>query len=270
MRFLKLFLMTAFIISISGLIYSSGGGGGHSAPAAAPAAEPKAEGGGGGEEKGGHGGEGGEIRLGGRSFGAGTEAKFFDDNLLISTPTPISTPIYKVSKEENEAWTLTRDVRDLIIRCRKDLRRNENTMRQTFNKDYNNLASAITKMHTFALLYRRDRVEHEWSNMVDETEKNLMTYEEFAAEFQRDVKEMEQKLSRTKQLLDKSSSKMQKPGEIRREYDLNKEDAYFIKKGVEYFTSLYEQYFDRYEDITSKREARVDKLLSEHSELHRP
>lgn len=265
MRFLKAFIIILSLSIIYSAAYSSGGGGGGSSGGgeAAPASgEPK--------DDGGSAAQGGEIRLGGRSFGAGTEAKFFDDNLLISTPTPIATPIYKVSKEENEAWTLTRDTRDLIIRCRKDLRRYENFMRENFNKDYNKLSSAITSMHTYALLYKRDRVEHEWSGLVDETEKNLMTYEEFAAEFQRDVKEMDAKLKRAKELLDKSSSKMQKPLEIRREYDLNKEDTYFIKKGVEYFTNLYHQYFDRYEEITSKREARVDKLLREHRELHRP
>lgn len=267
MRFFKSFLIILTFFSLVVSLYSSsapaghgGGGGGGAAPAAS--GEPK--------DDGGSAAQGGEIRLGGKSYGAGTEAKFFDDNLLISTPTPISTPIYSVSKEENEAWTLTRDARDLIIRCRKDLRRYENFMRDNFNKDYNKLSSAITSIHTYALLYKRDRVEHEWSNLVDETEKNLMTYEEFAAEFQRDVKEMEAKINRTKTLLDKSSSKMQKPDQIRREYDLNKEDAYFIKKGVEYFTNLYHQYFDRYEEITTKREARVDKLLNEHRELHRP
>lgn len=258
MRFFRLFIsVMLFGFAMSSLAFAAAPQGeGGDQPAQPAESAPESQGGG--------------IMLGSRSFGPGTEAKFFDDKLLIATPTPIATPIFRVSKEENEAWSLVRDVRDLIIRCRKDLRRYENMMREGFNKDYNNLASAVAGLHTYALLYKRDRIEHVWSERVDAAEKNLMTYEEFAAEFQRDVKEMEKKLERTKQLLDKSSSKMQKPDQIRREYELNKQDAYFIKKGVEYFTKLFERYFDRYEEITAKREARVEKLLREHRELHRP
>ncbi len=261
MRFLRLFISAVMIIILaSSLVFSASAPSGGGGQAAAPA-EAASE----GSESG-----GGEIRLGSRSYGPGTEAKFFDDILLIATPTPVATPVYKFSKEENEAWTLIRDVRDLIIRCRKDLRRYENMMRDGFNKDYNNLADAIAGLHTYALLYKRDRIEHVWSERVDAAEKNLMIYEEFAAEFDRDVKEMEKKLNRNKQLLDKNSSKMHNPVEVRREYELNKQDAYFVKKGVEYFTKLFEQYFDSYEEITAKREARVEKLLKDHRELHRP
>lgn len=212
---------------------------------------------------------GGEMRLGG-NYGKGTDAIHFDDNSLIATPVPQATPIYKVTKQEVEIWNNIRDTKDLLYRCRVDLKRYEKFIRKEFMNDLNNLKKAISSMHTYALLNKRDVVEHIWNENLKKAQDTLAICEEYKNEFHENYAQMAIYQKNIEDGLKKYESLIQNPEQIKKEYELNKKDIFFIKKKIDYFTLLYEDYLSKFNQTVAEKENKVNKLLAEHYDLHKP
>ena len=212
---------------------------------------------------------GGGMRLGG-NYGKGTDAIHFDDNSLIATPVPSSTPIYKVTKQETELWTNIKDTKDLLYRCRTDLKRYEKFMRKEVMKDINNLKKAISSMHTYALLNKRDVVEHIWNENDIKAQNTLALCEEYKNEFHENYAQMVINQKKIEDSLKKYRDVIQNPEQIEKEYELNKKDMFFTKKKIDYFTLLYEDYVSKYNQTVAEKEKKVEKLLAEHYDLHKP
>jgi hypothetical protein len=212
---------------------------------------------------------GGGMRLGG-NFGKGTDAILFDDNTLVSTPVPTVTPIYKFTKEQTELWSAIRDTKDLLARCRVDLKRYEKFMRKEVMNDINNLKKAISSMHTYALLNKRDVVEHIWNENLTKAQNTIALCEEYKNEFQENYIQMEKNQKFVEIGLQKNKNLIQNPEQLVKEYELNKKDMFFIKKKIDYFTLLYEDYVSKFNQTVAEKEKKVEKLLAEHYELHKP
>jgi hypothetical protein len=213
--------------------------------------------------------EGGGIRLGG-DFGKGTEPMLFDDQSLIATPVPTVTPIIKLTNPEKNAWEDIRNTKDLIMRCNTDLPRYEKFMRKEFMSNLNEMQKAITTIHTYALLHKRDEVEYVWGRAASKGGQTLSICEEYVSEFNENLDSMKKKQSRVDSILKKHAKGIQQPDQIRKEWKSNKKQMFFTKKKIEYFESLFEGYASKYNKTIRDKEALVEKLLTEHQELHKP
>lgn len=267
MRIAKYVLIILSIIAFSCAALYAAHGGGHGAPAK-PAAGDE-----GGEEKASEGSEaapeGGGIRLGG-DFGKGTDPVLFDDETLISTPVPTMTPDIKLEKQEKKAWDDIRNTRDLLMRCKTDLVRYEKYMRKEFMSNLNEMQKVITTFDTYALLYKRDQVEHVWAIAADKGQQTLAMCEEYADEFNENYDDMVRNQKSVMKLLSRSSSKIQQPDQIRREWEVNKERMFWTKKKIDYFNSLFVNYVRKYNRVIDEKDKKVEKMLKEHYELHKP
>jgi len=213
-----------------------------------------------------------DIRLGGSATGEGTDPVHFDDDSLVHTPVPTATPIIKLTKTEIAAWENTRNTRDLIIRCKKDLKRYENFMRDAFMKDLNVLMAEISKMHTYAVLHKRDVVEHRWAEAVKDAKHTLALCEEHLSEFKEDYSQMKKNQKKVKKVLDNKRlvKKIQRPWEIEKEYELNERDMFFVNKSISYFERIYDEYVSKFRNTVSLKNNKVEKLLKEHGDLQKP
>jgi hypothetical protein len=209
------------------------------------------------------------MRLGG-NYGKGTDAILFDDNSLIATPVPTPTPKYKFTKQEAELWDSIRDTKDLLYRCRVDLKRYEKFMRKELLNDINNLKNAISSMHTYAVLYKRDVVEHVWNENFVKAQNTLALCEEYKNEFQENYTQMQANQKKVEIGMQQYKDIIQNPEQLQKEYELNKKDMFFIKKKIDYFTQLYEKYASLFNQTVEEKEKKVQKLLAEHYELHKP
>jgi uncharacterized protein YdcH (DUF465 family) len=212
---------------------------------------------------------GGGIKLGGE-YGKGTEPMHFDDNTLIATPVPTVTPIIKVANPEKKAWEDVRNTRDLIKRCETDLPRYEKFMRREFMSNLNEMQVAITTIHTYALLHKRDEVEYVWGQAAGKGEKTLATCEDWVAEFRENLDSMNKNQYRVDRIVREHAKVIQQPGQIMKEWEVNKREMFWAKKKIDYFENLFEQYVSKYNQAIKEKDALVEKLLSEHQELHKP
>ena len=217
----------------------------------------------------GKGGDGGVGIMGG-NFGKGTDAVFFNDESLVSTPVPTVTPAIRIEKPEIKAWDNIRNTRDLIKRCTTDLPRYEKFMRKEFMSNLNEMQKVITTLHTYALLYKRDEVEYVWGNAAKKGEKTLATCEEFASEFNENYDQMIKNQKAVMKLLSKASAKIQQPDQVRQEWENNREQMFWAKKKIDYFNSLFVDYVAKYNKAIDEKDKLVEKLLTEHRELHKP
>ncbi len=214
-----------------------------------------------------------DIRIGGGgATGEGTDPVHFKDETLMYTPVPTATPIVKVTGTEIRAWENIRETRHLILRCRTDLRRYENFMREGFMDNVNKMGDVISKIHTYAAVYKRDQIEYAWENAMKKTRHTLALCEEFLSEFREDYDSIVKNQRKTRKILDSPQKKklIQRPWEMEKEYELAKEDMFFVKKKIDYFAKLYRQYEKRYEAVIEMKNKKIAKLLREHRELHRP
>lgn len=268
MRIVKLISVIVFIIIFScAAAYAAHGGGGKAAPAKPAAAGEAGESTGDGSEAAAEGGGG--IRLGG-DFGKGTDPVMFDDESLVSTPVPTMTPDIKIEKQEKQAWETVRNTRDLIKRCTTDLPRYEKFMRKEFMSNLNEMQKSMTTMHTYALLYKRDEIEYVWGNAAKKGEQTLAICEEYADEFNENYDQMIKNQKAVMKIMTKYSSKIQQPGEIRREWEENKKQMFWAKKKIDYFNGLFLDYVGKYNKALEEKDRRVEKLLEEYKELHKP
>ena len=89
--------------------------------------------------------------------GPGTEAAVFNDDSLIHTPVPTFTPIYSVKTPEKEVWNLLGDTKSIIIKDNKETKNYNAAFRKNFMNNYNEMGKVVGKLHTQALLDKRDR-----------------------------------------------------------------------------------------------------------------
>jgi hypothetical protein len=219
--------------------------------------------------KGGKGQQPAALQMGG-NFGKGTDAVFFNDKSLVSTPVPTMTPDVKIEKQEINAWNNIRNTKDLIKRCTTDLPRYEKYMRKEFMSNLNEMQKAITTLHTYALLYKRDEVEYVWGNAAKKGEQTLATCEEFANEFNENYDQMVKNQKAVMKLLSKASAKIQQPVQVRQEWESNREQMFWAKKKIDYFNGLFMDYVSKYNKTIDEKDKLVQKLLDEHKELHKP
>ena len=252
------FLIICFFAS--GLFAAHGGGGKKEAPKAegGEAAAPKTEEGG-----------RGPVSLG-VVKGPGTEANIFDDDSLIYTPVPTVTPVYSIKTPEKEAWNLLVDTKSLINRCNKDTKRYNISFRKDFMESYNAMGAVVGRMHTQALLDKRDQVEYDWENQVDKAEHSLALAEEWANEFNDDYKLMVKNQSRVEELLKRFREKIQRTNEVELKYRHNDEQMYYVKKEIDKFNELFHTYVFKYQEMLKTKEDRINKLLNDHYELYKP
>ncbi|HDQ25783.1 MAG TPA: hypothetical protein ENN43_03435 [bacterium] len=212
----------------------------------------------------------GEIRLGGK-YGKGTDPVHFKDETLMHPPTPVPTVIYKVTKEEARAWDSLRNTRDLIVRCRTDLRRYENFAVKEFSSDLKGMSDAISSFHTYALLYKRDAVETVWEERREKAAHTLALLDEFNAEFKENYRDMRKNQEAVERIVKGAEPKdrIQRPDEVRRTLKENDKEIHFIKKNIDHFDSLVKRYRARYNTMIQKKNQVTEKLLREHRELHR-
>lgn len=267
MRIAKHILVIISLLALACASVYAAHGGGHGAPAK-PAAGAE-----GGEEKPSEGSEaaaeGGGIRLGG-DFGKGTDPVLFDDETLVSTPVPTVTPDIKLEKQEKQAWNDIRNTRDLLARCKTDLVRYEKYMRKEFMSNLNEMQKVVSSIHTYAVLYKRDEVEHAWSHAAEKGQRTLATCEEYADEFNENYVDMVKNQKKVMKLLTKSAKMIQQPDQIRREWETNRERMFWTKKKIDYFNGLFLDYVRKYNRAIDDKERKVEKLLKEHYELHKP
>jgi hypothetical protein len=209
------------------------------------------------------------MRLGGE-YGKGTEPVFFNDESLVSTPVPTITPVFTIKTPEKQAWEIVRNTKDLLIRCRTDLKRYEKSMRKEFMSNLNEMEKAISMLHTYALLHKRDEVEYVWAQSAGKAERTLAQCEDWADEFNENYRQMQKNQKKTERLLDKKSRLIQQPDQIEKEYSANKEDMFYTKKKIDYFNNLFHEYVAKYNKAVDEKEKLTGKLLQEHYELHKP
>lgn len=209
------------------------------------------------------------MRLGGE-YGKGTEPALFNDESLVSTPVPTMTPVFTVKTPEVKAWDDLRNTKDLLVRCRTDLRRYENYMRKEFMADLNGMQKVTSTIHTYALLHKRDEVEYVWGQSASKAERTLAQCEDWADEFNENYAAMEKNQAKTRRLLDKKSALIQQPAQLEEQYNLNREDMFFTKKKIDYFNNLFHEYVGKYNKAVDEKEKLTGKLLQEHYELHKP
>ncbi|MEI7542475.1 MAG: hypothetical protein WCJ94_04415 [bacterium] len=202
--------------------------------------------------------------------GPGTEAAVFNDDSLIHTPVPTFTPIYSVKTPEKEVWNLLGDTKSIIIKDNKETKNYNAAFRKNFMNNYNEMGKVVGKLHTQALLDKRDQVEYEWEGTVDKTEQTLALAEEWANEFNEDYKIAEKNQARVEQLLKKYSDQIQRTNEVELKYKHNDEDMFYLKKQIDKFNELFKTYVFKYQEMIKAKEDKVNKLLNEHYELYKP
>ncbi len=213
--------------------------------------------------------EKGQVNLGGAK-GPGTEAVHFDDESLISTPVPTSTPNYSFKTPEIEVWQALTDTKSMINRSKKDLVRYEATFRKDFMKSLNEMGSVVASMHTEGLVDKRDQVEFAWEEKVDGAEHSLALAEEWNNEFKEEYKLMGKNQRRVEELLRKFRLKIMRTDEVMKKHESNKEEMFFLKKDLDKFNNLFESYVQKYQDMVRTKDERVNKLLNDHYELYKP
>ncbi len=202
--------------------------------------------------------------------GPGTEANIFDDNSLIYTPVPTVTPVFTIKTPEKEAWRLLTDTKSMLNRCQKYTKIYNNTFRKDFMESYNDMGDVVGRIHTEALLDKRDQVEMDWENQVDKAEHSLALAEEWANEFNDDYKSMVKNQSRVQELLKKFSPKIQRTDEVELKYKHNDEEMFYTKKDIDKFNELFKTYVIKYQEMVKTKEDKVNKLLNDHYELYKP
>jgi hypothetical protein len=202
--------------------------------------------------------------------GPGTEANIFDDNSLIYTPVPTVTPVFTIKTPEIEAWGLLVDTKSLLNRCAKDTKRYTKTFKKDFMEGYNDMGQVVSRIHTEALLDKRDQVELDWENQVDKAEHSLALAEEWGTEFNEDYKAMVKNQARVKVLLKRFSKKIQRTNEVELKYGYNDEEMFYIRKDIDKFNELFKNYVFKYQAMIKTKEDKVNKLLNDHYELYKP
>ncbi len=194
----------------------------------------------------------------------------FDDESLISIPTPTPTTIYKMEDIEIEAWDDIKDVKHTIERCKHGLKHYPVLFRKQMDDGILKMQRVIASLHTAAILHKRDNVEYAWEEAIAGPEKTLEMGQNFIDEFDRDVKFMEKKQKKVKEVLDKKSKKMQNPYEIKLKYNFNEKEIFFIKKEIKKFKEIYNSYKAKYAKTVKQKEEKIDTLIAEHNALHKP
>lgn len=202
--------------------------------------------------------------------GPGTEANIFDDDSLIYTPVPTATPVFSVKTPEIEAWNLLVDTKSLLLKDTKETKEYNTAFRKDFMKSYNAMGTVVGKIHTEALLDKRDQVEYDWENQVDKAEHFLALAEEWANEFNDDYKVMVKNQARVQMLLKKFREKIQRTNEVELKYKHNDEEMFYIKIEIDKFNELFKNYVFKYQAMIKTKEDKVNKLLNDHYELYKP
>ncbi len=194
----------------------------------------------------------------------------FDDKSLITIPTSTPTPIYKMYDFEIEAWDDLKDVNNTIERCKHGLKKYPNLFRKQMDDGILKMQKVIASLHTAAVLHKRDNVEFAWEEAVAEPEKTLEMGQGFIDEFDNDIKFMEKKQKKIKEVLDKKGKKMQNPNEIKLKYNANEKEIFFIKKEVKKFKETYKNYEVKFKMTIKQKENKIETLIAEHKALHKP
>jgi hypothetical protein len=202
--------------------------------------------------------------------GPGTDPAVFNDNSLIYTPVPTATPDFTIKTPDIEAWRKLADTRSLLNLTEKDLINYNKTFRADFMKALNGMGQVVSSIYTDALLDKRDEVETAWEKSMEPAEHSLALAEEWNNEFNEDYKQMGKNQKRTADLLRKFSNKIQNAAEVKEKMGQNDRDMYFVKKDIDSFGELFNNYTAKYEAMIKTKEDKVNKLLNDHYELYKP
>lgn len=194
----------------------------------------------------------------------------FDDNSLIYTPTPTVTPIYKIPDVEVKAWDLLKDTKHLIQRCKQGLNDYPGLFREQMDEGLLKMQKVISTIHTAAVLHKRDNIEYAWEEAIAGPVHTLELGQGFIDEFDADIKIMEKNQKKVKEMIKKDSKKFQNLNEIKLKYDMNEKEIFFIKKGIQKFKQEYNAYNAKYKMIVKKKKDKINQLIAEYRELHKP
>jgi len=194
----------------------------------------------------------------------------FDDNSLIYTPTPTVTPIYKIPDVEVKAWDLLKDTKHLIQRCKQGLNDYPKLFREQMDEGLLKMQKVISTINTAAVLHKRDNIEYAWEEAIADPIHTLELGQGFIDEFDTDIKTMEKNQKKVKEMMKKDAKKFQVIQEVKLKYDMNEKEIFFIKKEIEKFKQQYKSYEARYKMIVKNKEDKINQLIAEHRELHKP
>lgn len=194
----------------------------------------------------------------------------FNDESLITIPTPTPTTIYKMYDFEIEAWDDIKDAKHTIERCKHGLKHYPDLFRKQMDDGILKMQKVIASLHTAAVLHKRDNVEYAWEEAIAGPEKTLEMGQGFIDEFDNDIKFIEKKQKKVKETLNKKSKKMQNPNEIKLKLNFNEKELFFIKKEIKKFKEMYKSYEAKYNKTVKQKEEKIETLIAEHRELHKP
>ena len=132
------------------------------------------------------------------------------------------------------------------------------------------MGKVISTIHTAASIYERDKIEYVWSETIKNPVRNLQIVKEYVNEFNEDFKTMVKNQNKVKHIIKKESKGIQKIDEVNKAYDDNQSDMKEIHKKIVYFESLDNNYEILYAKKVKEKEAKIDKLLTDNKELHKP
>ncbi len=208
---------------------------------------------------------------------SGNQASFSDNNKIpdqddayFFTPTVVVTPIYSLTPQEKKVWALLSSTKSYIDRINLDTKRYEKFLRENLDKNLMDLGKVISTIHTAASIYERDKVEYVWSETIKDPVRNLQIVKEYVNEFNEDFKTMGKNQKKVKRIIKKESKGIQKIDEVKKAYNDNNEDIKEIHKKIIYFENLYNNYEILYAKKVKEKEAKINKLITDNKELHKP
>jgi hypothetical protein len=212
----------------------------------------------------------GEVKIGGAAEGPGTEAVFFDDASLVTTPVPTATMIVVFNKKDVSAWQYLTDVKTYLFRINTDSKRYEAQLRSKMDGLLLDMGKSIASVHTYAAIHERDKVETKWAKYADKAEYTLQHARLQVDEFHEDYYEIENGMKIVEKILKENPETIQRLDEAQDRYNKNKKEMFFAQKKVVKFTDLFNSYVRQFNEMAEKKEYKVKKLITEHEELHRP
>ncbi|PKL91485.1 MAG: hypothetical protein CVV21_07830 [Candidatus Goldiibacteriota bacterium HGW-Goldbacteria-1] len=212
----------------------------------------------------------GEVKIGGSAEGPGTEAVFFDDATLVTTPVPTATMIIVFHNKDVNIWQCLTDAKTYLWRINTDSKRYDAQLRTKMDGLLLDMGKSIASVHTYAALHERDKVETKWAKYADKAEYTLQHARLQVEEFHEDYYEIENNMKIVEKILKDNPEKIQRLDEAQDRYNKNKKEMFFAQKKVVKFTDLFNSYVRQFNAMAEKKEYKIKKLITEHEELHTP
>jgi len=192
-----------------------------------------------------------------------------DDSLFV-TPTIAVTPIYNLTPQEKKLWASLTRTQHYVELVQLDLKNYEAFMRESMDKNLYDMEKIISTIHTAASIYERDKIEYAWSETIKAPIHDLKVIDGYVDEFSSNYKNIKKDQKEARNIMKHKSYGIQNIDVAEKQYKVNEEDLKEVNKKIIYFKNLYNNYKILYAKTVKEKETKINKLITDNRELHKP